>query len=91
MINKMKSINKFWDKVLKCKHENLNPNYYEDIYCPTPYCSGYETHCLDCGVYISECGCGYNNGMSGWPYRRRCIQEKNNLKGVKANGKVRSK
>jgi len=62
--------NKFWDKVLKCKHENLDPNYYEYIGCPTPYCSGSETHCLDCGVFISECGCGYNNGMSGWSHKR---------------------
>jgi len=62
--------NKFWDKVLKCKHENLDPNYYEYIGCPTPYCSGSEVHCLDCGVFISECGCGYNNGMSGWPHKR---------------------
>jgi len=61
---------KFWDKVIKCKHKNLNPNYYETIYCPTPYCSGHESHCDDCGVYISKCGCGFNNGMSGWSERR---------------------
>ena len=71
----MKELSKFWDKVLKCEHKNLDPNYYEHVSCGTPYCSGHETHCLDCGVYISECGCGFNNGMSGWPYRRRVIYE----------------
>ncbi len=63
-------MSKFWDKVIKCKHKNLSPHYYETIYCPTPYCGGYEVHCEDCNVYISECGCGYNNSMSGWPERR---------------------
>jgi hypothetical protein len=63
-------MSKFWDKVIKCKHEHLNPNYWEYIYCPTPYCSGHEVHCLDCGVFITKCGCGSNNGMSGWPERR---------------------
>ncbi len=61
---------RFWDKVEACKHENLHPDYYEHIYCDTPYCGGKETHCLDCGVFINKCGCGYNNGMSGWPNKR---------------------
>lgn len=60
----------FWKKVEKCKHENLSENYYESVYCGTPYCGGEETHCLDCGVYITKCGCGYCNGMSGWPEKR---------------------
>ena len=60
----------FWDKVMKCKHENLSPDYCEYIPCGTPYCSGCEEHCLDCGVYISNCGCGSNYGMSGWPEKR---------------------
>jgi len=60
----------FWDKVEKCDHSNISPNYYVGFSCDTPYCSGYECHCLDCGVYISECYCGYNRGMSGWSHRR---------------------
>jgi len=62
-------MNNFWDKVEKCSHENLS-DYHETVLCPTPYCSGYENHCLDCGVYISKCGCGFNNGLSGWPQSR---------------------
>lgn len=60
----------FWDKVKKCRHKNLSPDYAVPIYCQTPYCGGDEAHCLDCGVFISKCGCGYNNGMSGWPQKR---------------------
>lgn len=60
---------KFWDKVNKCKH-NINPNYFITIKCGTPYCSGNEVHCLDCHAYIIECGCGFLNGMSGWPEKR---------------------
>jgi hypothetical protein len=63
-------MSKFWDKVSQCKHENLSPNYCEPIRCSTPYCSGSEYHCKDCGVYISECGCRSNDGMSGWPQKR---------------------
>jgi len=69
-MTRINQLNKFWKKVYKCKHKNISPNYYEIIYCSTPYCSGYELHCLGCGVYISECFCGYNNGMSGWPQKR---------------------
>ena len=63
--------NKFWDRVYKCSHENLSPNYNPLVRCPTPYCSGSETHCLDCGVYTTKCGCGANDGMSGWPWKRQ--------------------
>lgn len=52
----------FWSKVENCKHENVR--------CVTEYCNGHESHCADCGVYIQECGCGFNNGMSGWPKSR---------------------
>lgn len=62
---------KFWDKVLKCKHENIDPDYYDYVSCSTPYCTGYEIRCADCGVYITKCGCGACNGMSGWPDKRR--------------------
>ena len=61
---------KFWERVGNCEHKNLSPNYLEYIYCSTPYCSGHEVHCLDCGAYISECGCGCNNGISGWSNKR---------------------
>ena len=63
-------MSKFWDKVEKCEHSNLSESYYRHIYCGTPYCLGTEDHCLDCGVYISKCGCGCNNGMSGWSQKR---------------------
>ena len=60
----------FWKSVEKCEHKNMSPGYFEYISCGTPYCSGQEEHCLDCGVYITSCGCGSNNGMSGWPVKR---------------------
>lgn len=77
---------KFWNKVLKCKHKHINPNYYEFVSCSTPYCNGSEVHCLDCNVYISECSCGCNNGMNGWPYRRHVAQKRKKFKGKKENG-----
>jgi hypothetical protein len=55
----------FWERVYKCKHKNMNPNYSESVSCWTPYCSGWEEHCLDCGVFITECGCGFLSGKSG--------------------------
>ena len=70
----------FWTKVENCKHENLSPNYYETIACRTPYYGGSEVHCLDCGVYISSCGCGFCNGMSGWPNRRHRNKKKKAVK-----------
>jgi hypothetical protein len=60
----------FWNKVMKCKHKNLSSDYCAYIFCDTPYCSGWEEHCLDCGVYISNCRCGSTHGMSGWPEKR---------------------
>ena len=63
-------MNKFWKKVTKCNHKNLSSDYCEPIYCDTPYCGGYEVHCLDCGAYISKCDCGYCNDVSGWPQKR---------------------
>lgn len=68
-------MNDFWNKVVKCEHKRLSPNYLEYIPCDTPYCTGYESHCLDCGIYISECGCGSNAGLSGWPYKR-CLSQR---------------
>ena len=46
----------FWDLVKECDHTNRT-DHYEDVGCSTPYCSGNESHCRDCGVYITECGC----------------------------------
>ena len=60
----------FWDKVNKCKHKNLYDNYLKMISCSSPYCYGHEVHCKDCNVYISTCGCGSENGMSGWSKQR---------------------
>jgi len=76
------AMNAFWDKVDNCDHKNLSPNYLRFVECSTPYCSGDEVHCLDCGVYISKCDCGANNGMSGWSDTR---WEKHNArkKGIK--------
>lgn len=59
----------FWSKVEKCKHEN-NTDYSEFVYCMTEYCEGDERRCADCKVYIQTCGCGYNDGMSGWSQAR---------------------
>jgi len=56
---------------MACNHENKSGNYFEEWHCETPYCQVFEWHCLDCGVYVTECGCGYNNGMSGWSRHRR--------------------
>lgn len=63
---------KFWERVHRCKHrdQDLSRDYYVSISCMTPYCQGHESHCLKCGVYIGECLCMSNNGMSGWPYKR---------------------
>ena len=60
----------FWNRVSKCEHTNTSPNYLTVFRCDTPYCEVEESHCLDCGVFISKCGCGFSNGMSGWPERR---------------------
>jgi hypothetical protein len=61
--------NNFYTKVDNCEHE-FSKNYSIFIHCSTPYCVGYEYHCIKCGVYISECSCGVNNGMSGWSDKR---------------------
>lgn len=60
----------FWDRVANCPHKHLSNHYGPSIHCDTYDCSGMEFHCLDCGVYISECQCGSNNGMSGWSQKR---------------------
>lgn len=60
----------FWERVRKCDHKNLSPDYAVGFGCGTPYCRVTEDHCLSCGVYITKCGCGFFNGMSGWPESR---------------------
>ena len=57
-------------EMIECKHENLHPDIYNFFSCPTPYCSGGEYFCLDCRRYIVECGCQYNNDVSGWSMKR---------------------
>jgi len=52
-----------WDKVENCNHEWSS--YYDAGSCPTPYCSWSEKRCEKCGVYEIECGCGFENGLSG--------------------------
>ena len=61
----------FWERVQQCKHTNLYPDYYTYVSCGTPYCSAGEVHCKDCGAFITTCGCGYCNEISGWPYLRQ--------------------
>jgi len=65
----------FWEKVYKCEHTNRS-NYMGGGVCSTPYCGLYEYHCLDCGVYISEYGCGSNSGLDGWSWKRRMTHER---------------
>lgn len=65
-------LSKFWKKVAKCTHKNLSKTYYETWYCdPELGCHASEEKCLDCGVYISDCGCGSEQGIYGWPRKRR--------------------
>lgn len=63
----------FWDRVHACAHtdEDRSKTHSKLLRCPTPGCSGSESRCLACGVYISRCGCGYLDGMDGWPDSKR--------------------
>lgn len=61
-------MSKFWDKVEKCEHEL--GEYSDGGACWTPYCSWSEYRCKKCGVYVTSCGCHFEDGMSGWPRRR---------------------
>ena len=71
-----KRCDEFYKKAEACLHENLSPNYDVWIWCGTPHCNGSEVHCLDCGAYISKCGCNCESGISGWSYARRRAHEK---------------
>ena len=66
----------FWGRVEKCDHKN-ETGYYEHVSCSTPTCGGSETHCADCRVYLSTCGCLSSDGMSGWSQARRAAWRKN--------------
>lgn len=64
---------KFWDKVCKCDHSDLYPDYLELATCFT--CEhGTVVHCRKCGVYITSCDCGWLNYMSGWPPSRHPLK-----------------
>lgn len=62
-------VSKFWQKVLTCHHE-WDEKYSAYLRCNTEHCSGTERKCKKCRVYSSTCGCGAENGLSGWPERR---------------------
>jgi len=81
-------ISSFWKKVDACKHENKSPTYFEYISCGTPYCGGHEVRCADCGVYISECGCRSNDGMSGWPWGRWLALERKQLERIREKNRL---
>lgn len=55
-----------WIKAMTCKHENITD------YCVRAcgICGGSEYHCKDCGVFFTDCKCGSNSGMSGWPAKK---------------------
>ena len=53
-----------------CQHKNLYENYYYGFACWTTYCHAQEVRCKDCGMFITSCGCGFNNGESGWSETR---------------------
>lgn len=62
----------FWNKVNNCDHKNFYPEYAYYMTCNTEYCTGVEDyHCKDCGAYITKCGCGFHNTISGWPLEKR--------------------
>jgi hypothetical protein len=53
-----------------CPHTQLSETYFKSFNCETPYCEGQEVRCKQCGIFITTCGCGYNNSASGWPRKR---------------------
>ena len=68
-----KRCQRFWRRVNRCKHrdEDLSPNYLAIWSCgEAEGCHASESHCLKCGAYIGSCGCGNENGVSGWSHRR---------------------
>ena len=65
-VGRMRVMN--WDKIHKCKHKWTD--YLDNGSCGTPHCYWTESHCRKCGIYVTECGCGSMNGMSGEPYKK---------------------
>ena len=65
----------FWETVGECNHEYSE--YFKFVSCDTPYCGGQEERCNKCHVYMSDCGCHYNAGMSGWSSKRWSKQGEN--------------
>ena len=63
----------FWSKVGECKHEP-SKDHFVLVGCVTEFCSGSETRCAKCKVYITECSCGYMNEMSGWTRKRNKLR-----------------
>lgn len=63
-------MNIFKNKAQSCKHEHLS-NYHKTGKCATDFCWWEEHHCIECGAYVTTCGCGFNNGIDGWPSKRR--------------------
>lgn len=71
-----------WKKFETCAHEHLT-DYYATGRCGTPLCGGWtESHCRDCGAFISECPCGAENGASAWSWRRHKVEERRRRKAV---------
>ena len=71
---------KFWDKVYACGSSEWGEHvwdgdYYDHGTCGTPYCSWTERRCVRCKVYEVLCGCGFMNGLSGWPMKRLLKKE----------------
>jgi len=71
-----------WDEIWKCEHEW--GNYFDMGRCGTPYCSWDEKRCIKCRVYETECGCGFENGLSREPrkktinrYLKKCRRKNN--------------
>lgn len=62
---------RFFNQIHGCRHAHMDPDYFMGFKCSTPCCSGQEEHCLDCGAYISTCGCGCENGISDKPYWKK--------------------
>lgn len=74
---KLTKLDKYWNKVGRCKHE-WSPNYSEYAgTCQTEYCGSINVcHCLKCGVYESDCACHSNSGFSGWSPKRHDTEYK---------------
>ena len=79
----------FWERVEQCEHD-WSEDYAVIGRCSTELCGGWhEYHCLKCGVYESSCGCGSNNGLNGWPYKRTRAMWRKCLKRAEEIGRQR--